>query len=282
MKKSTWITATAAAGCCAMILLGIGSVVAKDQMSEYDRRTADPRNKQYTVGDKKSGYVYMTAITRDMQDDDFANPAFLWVQTGEAFWNTKMGSKGKSCASCHKSAAESMKGVYARYPVYDPKSKKMIALQHKILSELKDKMGAKAIKWESDQMNGLVAYIGLQSRGMPQNVSAEGPAAKFYKEGEKFFNQRRGLLDMACKHCHVDNAGKMARSNLLSEARPNGFPTYRLKWQKIGSLHRRFSGCNKNIRAKPYKRGSPEYTNLELFLRARSNGLPIETPSVRN
>ena len=87
---------------------------------------------------------------------------------------------------------------------------------------------------------------------------------------------------MSCKQCHIDNAGKMARSNLLSNGMPNGFPTFRLKWQKIGSLHRRFAGCNKNIRAKPYKRGSPEYTNLELYLRHRAKGLPVETPSVRN
>jgi sulfur-oxidizing protein SoxA len=175
-----------------------------------------------------------------------------------------------------------MKGVGARYPIYDKGSKKMIALQHKINSERKKKMGAKPKKWESDYMLGMAALIKLQSRGMPVNVSIAGPAKKFYNKGKAFFNKRRGLLDMSCKNCHVDNSGNMIRSNLLSEAQPNGFPTYRLKWQKVGSIHRRFAGCNKNIRAKPYKRGSPEYTNLELYLMHRANGLRVESPSVRN
>ena len=74
----------------------------------------------------------------------------------------------------------------------------------------------------------------------------------------------------------------MIRANLLSQGQSNGFPTYRLKWQKIGSLHRRFRGCNKQVRATPYKAGSDEYVNLELYLANRGRGLPVETPAVRN
>ena len=87
---------------------------------------------------------------------------------------------------------------------------------------------------------------------------------------------------MACKHCHEDNAGNMIRANLLSQGQSNGFPTYRLKWQKLGSLHRRFRGCNKQVRAVPFKAGSDEYVNLELSLAHRGQGLPVESPSVRN
>ncbi|MGI9498509.1 MAG: sulfur oxidation c-type cytochrome SoxA, partial [Geminicoccaceae bacterium] len=48
-----------------------------------------------------------------------------------------------------------------------------------------------------------------------------------------------------------------------------------------GSLHRRFKGCNDQVRAEPFKRGSDEYVNLELYLAWRGQGLPIETPAVR-
>ena len=50
----------------------------------------------------------------------------------------------------------------------------------------------------------------------------------------------------------------MIRANLLSEGQSNGFPTYRLKWQGVGTLHRRFKGCNDQVRATPYERGSDE------------------------
>ena len=282
MKFNFWGKTSIAICCGAMVMVAYGAVAEMKKKSELERRTADPRNSKYTVGSKKSGYVYMTGVTRDMQDDDFSNPAFVWVDVGKSAWGKVEGKAGKSCASCHNDAAKSMRGVIAQYPVYDKKLKKMVALQAKINMERKQRMGAKPKKWESDYMLGMAAYIGLQSRGMSVNVSIAGPAKKFYDKGKAFYEQRRGLLDMSCKQCHIDNAGKMARSNLLSYGMPNGFPTFRLKWQKVGSLHRRFAGCNKNIRAKPYKRGSPEYTNLELYIRHRANGLPIETPSVRN
>jgi sulfur-oxidizing protein SoxA len=71
------------------------------------------------------------------------------------------------------------------------------------------------------------------------------------------------------------------RADTLSQGQSNGFPTYRLKWQKLGSLHRRFKGCNDQVRAEPYKRGSDEYVNLELYLAWRGQGLEIESPAVR-
>jgi sulfur-oxidizing protein SoxA len=253
-----------------------------EEMTEVEKRAADPRNKAYMVGDKASGYVYMTSQTRDMQDDDIANPAFTWVDLAEEKWSKVEGKAGKSCASCHQDVNKAMKGVANKYPQYDPESKKLIALQVKINRERTKRMGAKPWKWESDQMLGMAALVKLQSRGMPVNVKIDGPAKPFFEKGKEFYNQRRGLLDMACANCHVDNAGNMARSNVLSQGMINGFPVYRLKWQKPGSMHRRFIGCNKQVRATPYKRGSEEYTNLELFLMWRASGLNWETPAVRN
>ena len=74
----------------------------------------------------------------------------------------------------------------------------------------------------------------------------------------------------------------MIRADHLSQGQINGFPTYRFKWQKIGSIHRRFKGCIDNIRGTPPKRGSDEFVALEIYLASRGEGLSIETPSVRN
>ena len=68
----------------------------------------------------------------------------------------------------------------------------------------------------------------------------------------------------------------------MSQGQSNGFPTYRLKWQGVGTLHRRFKGCMDQVRAKPYKRGSDEFLALEVYLAYRGVGLPIEAPAVRN
>ncbi len=119
-------------------------------------------------------------------------------------------------------------------------------------------MGAKPWKWESNQMLGMAAYVGLQSRGMPVSVATDGKFKDFYEKGKKIYYTRVGQLDMSCAGCHEDNYGKMIRADHLSQGNINGFPTYRFKWQKMGSIHRRFKGCMNNIRANPYGVGSDE------------------------
>lgn len=274
MRRKTVLTA----GLGVVIALGLGVV---SYTGGEGTAQASGKEANYTYKDKRSGYLYSKPATREIQDDDFANPSFLWVDQGEQLWGQAEGKAGKSCKSCHNDATKSMKGVGATYPKYNDKVKKVVNLEQRINLCRANNMQAKPWKWESDQLLGMTAYVKLQSRGMPVNVSIDGPARPFYEKGKKFYFQRRGLLDMACATCHVDNAGNMVRADLLSEGYTNGFPTYRLKWQKLGSLHRRLRGCNRQVRARPYKAGSDEYTNLELFITHRSNGLKIETPSVR-
>ncbi|MDJ0608673.1 MAG: sulfur oxidation c-type cytochrome SoxA [Kiloniellales bacterium] len=236
----------------------------------------------YQVDDKRSGYTFAKAETRAIQDDEFDNPAFLWVDYGEELWNTADGEAGKACASCHEDAAESMAAVGATYPVFFEPWGKLINVEQRINQCRTENMKAKAFKWESREMLGMTAFVKNQSLGAPVSVKIDGSAAPFYEKGKAFYYERRGQLDMACKHCHEDNAGNMIRANILSQGQSNGFPTYRLKWQGLGSLHRRFRGCNKQVRAIPFGFGSDEYVNLELFLAHRGQGLPVETPSVRN
>ncbi|MBT8121372.1 MAG: sulfur oxidation c-type cytochrome SoxA, partial [Gammaproteobacteria bacterium] len=84
--------------------------------------------------------------------------------------------------------------------------------------------------------------------------------------------------------------GSKIRADILSPAlgHPTGFPVYRNKWagasakgDGMGTLHRRYGGCNKQVRAKPYKAQGPEYTALEYFHTYMSNGLEINGPGAR-
>lgn len=237
---------------------------------------------KYQVGDRRSGITYATPETRSMQEDDVENPAMTYVDDGIALWQKVDGKAGKACASCHEAAAKSMKGVGTTFPKYDPKLKKMKSLEQQINICRTERMQAEPYKHESGQMLAMTIFVRHQSKGMPMNVSIDGPAVPFFEKGKEFFNMRRGALDMSCTNCHEDNAGKRIRANLLSEGQSNGFPTYRFKWQKPGSIQRRFRGCNSNIRSQPYSYGSDEYVNLELYVAWRGRGLPVETPSVRN
>jgi sulfur-oxidizing protein SoxA len=228
-----------------------------------------------------SGWRYRSPETQALQMDDFENPGFPLVDRGQALWSTVDGSAGKSCASCHNDASESMKGVRAGMPKWHNEIGKVQSLEHHINYCRTERMGAKAWKWESDDMLGMTAYVGLQSRGMPTHVKTDGKNKDFYEKGKKLYYTRFGQLDMACAGCHEDNTGRMIRADHLSQGQINGFPLYRFKWSKMGSIHRRFKGCMDNIRAEPYKRGSDEFTALELYVASRGQGLRVETPAVR-
>ncbi|MBL4614948.1 MAG: sulfur oxidation c-type cytochrome SoxA [Magnetovibrio sp.] len=239
-----------------------------------------------------SGYKTASVETQAMQNDDFENPAMPWVDAAAELYDKADGEANVSCADCHGAPDDEtgglkhipMKGVGASYPAFDPETNKPINIEMRINQCRTKYQKAKAYKYESDEMLGMTGLVAMQSRGMERVSTADFPDDKlnaFWKKGEEFYYQRRGQLDLACSNCHEDNPGNMIRAERLSQGQSNGFPTYRLKWQKPGSLHRRFRGCNKNIRAQPYGYGSDEYMNLETYLAWRGRGLPIEAVSVR-
>lgn len=227
-----------------------------------------------------SGYNFRIPETRAVQDDDFENPAFLWIEQAEELWDEADGEAGKACADCHDDV-ESLKSVGTTYPVFHEPTGKLINLEQRINLCRTENMEAEPWKYESDEMLGMTALVRHQARDEPVNVTIDGEAAPFFEKGKEFYYERRGQLDLACAHCHEGYAGTKIRADTLSQGQSNGFPTYRLKWQKLGSLHRRFKGCNDQVRATPYERGSDEYVNLELYLAWRGQGLPVETPAVR-
>lgn len=257
------------------------SAASSDSSDVIAKYKANPKYADFINGDKISGYVFASPETQAMQDDEFENPGMLAVQDGETEWSKVEGTAGKSCASCHGDAAKSMKGVAVSYPKYEPKMGKLAALEHRINLCRTEYMKAPALKWDSKPLLGLDAYVEYQSRGMPINVKIDGPAAPFFAKGKEFYFTRRGQLDIACAQCHDQSAGKNLGVENVSQGQSNGYPTYRLKWQAFGSLHKRFAGCNQEVRAQPYPSGSDEYTNLELYVAWRGNGLKSEAPSVR-
>ena len=226
----------------------------------------------------RSGYDDASPETRAMQDDDSANPGFLWVREGEAQWSRPAGPDGKSCASCHGDATVSMLGVAARYPVVDPILARPLTLDRRIVQCRTERQHAEALQPESDAALGLSAYVGLQSRGMPVRVAAD---SRFVEAGRTIFNTRMGQLNLSCAQCHEESAGGKLAGTVIPQGHPNGHPEYRLEWQTIGSLNRRLRNCMIGVRAEPYPPDSLEMAELALFLAARAEGLKVETPAVR-
>jgi sulfur-oxidizing protein SoxA len=230
---------------------------------------------------RRSGFDFMSPATQAMQRDDMQNPGMLWVQDGETVWNMKIGVRDKSCASCHGDAAVSMRGVAARYPAYDAREGLPVTLARRIVICKQRNQWALAPPPESRELLSLESYVALQSRGLPI-APPDDPRLEPYRErGRQWFEQRMGQLNFACAQCHADNAGQRLGGSVIPQAHPTGYPIYRLEWQGMGSLERRLRNCMSGVRAEPFALGSPEMTELALYLAQRAAGMRIETPAVR-
>jgi sulfur-oxidizing protein SoxA len=273
MKKVT--------GGLGILALGAGAMLAAGA-AQADERKGLTTPDGHPLSKVISGYEFRIPETQALQDDDFQNPGMLWVDTGAELWDTAAGEANKSCADCHGDAADSMNEAGAHYPKWNEKAGKAVNLEQQINTCRTENQKAEAWKWESEPLLSMTSFVRHQSRGTPVAVQTDGPMTPVFEKGKELYYTRNGQLDMACANCHEDNNGNRIRSDMLSQGQSNGFPTYRLKWQKVGSLHRRFKGCMKQVRATPYKVGSDEFVALELYLAWRGVGLPVETPAVRN
>ena len=205
----------------------------------------------------------------------------IFLYKGLDILNKIEGSNSKSCASCHNDASE-FRELRTVMPRWNESANALWSLEDHVNHCRTKQMGADPLKWGGASMDSLIAVISLESRGMPINVKIDGDVAPMWELGKELFYTRVGQLDMACSNCHEDNYGIMIRADHLSQGQINGFPTYRLKNAKLNSIHGRFKGCMKNIRATPYKVGGNEFKALELYVASRGNGLSSESPSVRN
>ena len=206
----------------------------------------------------------------------------LYVERGEEVWNTVAGANGKSCASCHGDAAESMKDVGSGYPKWNAAAGKPYNLELQVNDCRKNNMKADAYKFDHADQKALVTYIKHQSIGTPMAIDlAEGDMQAWWDRGKQTYYKRTGQLNLSCASCHEQNNGKYIRADHLSQGNVNGFPTYRLKQSDMVSLHNRFKGCVRDTRAVIPTPLSDELVALEVYVTWRGTGLSVETPAVR-
>ena len=204
-------------------------------------------------------------------------PYEVELEKGKKFWNKN------NLGQCFRNGGV---GIAHTYPYWD-KKRKMVRTAELDINDCLKRLGKKPIKnLKKGKMAQVVAYFRYMSRGkrVKLNVDWSDPGALAeYKRGRTFFWAKRGQLNFSCANCHVDSAGKFIGGNILSAALGHGvgFPAYRSKWGGLGTIHRRYGGCNKQVRAKPLKPQSRAYRALELYEAYMNTGLPLSAPSQR-
>ena len=229
-----------------------------------------------------SGYAFLDEATRAMQDDEFENPGMVAVDRGAELFHEHREAEEYSCSSCHGNdgAGFDVKEI-ARYPVFNPSLGGLVTLQGRVNYCWEIHLDRFPLTPGDADLISLETFVRNRARGEPVNVQTDGDMAPLLARGEALYNTRFGQLDLACRHCHVQHQGQMLRGQRLSQGQANGFPEYRLGKGRITSFQQRLSECFASFRAEPFEPGSEEYDLLELYVTARGNGLPVETPAVR-
>ena len=206
-------------------------------------------------------------------------PYEINIENGEALFS-KPFKNGKTYADCFDNGGENIR---QNYPYFDEASSQVVTLEMAI-NECRTKNGEQPLGLGKGDIADISAYMAFTSRGSKFDVEIPNKNAEdWYEKGKHFFYAKRGQLNMACADCHVYYSGSYARAELLSPAlgQPTHFPVYRSKWGGLGTLHRRYEGCNKQVRAKPFKLQGEEYRALEYFHTYMSNGLEVNGPGAR-
>jgi L-cysteine S-thiosulfotransferase len=174
-----------------------------------------------------------------------------------------------------------MRGVAARYPVFDPASGRPMTLGSRIGQCITQRQLAPLPAHENARRLGLEALVALQSRGQALRPDPDARLSPMAERGGALYRMRIGQINLSCAQCHDERAGQRLAGVPIVQGHANGYPAYRLEWQALGSLQRRIRNCMTGVRAEPLAYGSEDMIALELHLARRSAGLPVETPSVR-
>ena len=205
-------------------------------------------------------------------------PAYeLGLERGKALWDKKF-ANGESFANCVKKGA--IKPAYT-YPRWDKASKSIRTAELDIMD------CARANKADPKVLTFLTADLGKDGKARvklaeltahfysmykgkrvkPDVDFSDKGALAAYEGGKKYWWTRRGQLNFACSHCHVEMAGKDLGGNQPLSAglgHTTAWPAQRYDWFRIDTIMMRYATCNKQVRAKPDKHYSNAYLGLQL------------------
>jgi thiosulfate dehydrogenase len=114
------------------------------------------------------------------------------------------------CFSCHldngrRANAIPLTGVYSRFPAYNSRDNRVISIQDRVNNCFSRSLAGRGIPIDGDQMNAIVMYLAVISRGVPvgadqagQGMSPIPDLAGDTLRGAAIFNSR-------CSRCHGDN-----------------------------------------------------------------------------
>lgn len=209
-----------------------------------------------------------------LEMEDFP-PYEFTIDDGESLFSEPF-ADGSGYADCFANDG-AVKHLYPKYV-----GGEVITLEVAV-NQCREAHDEEPLEYGSEEMNQLMTYMAYVSRDQVIDIEVTEASLPAYDRGKQMYYSRRGQLNFSCSHCHMQITGMLLRSETLSASlgHVTHWPTYRFKWEEVGSLHRRFAECNDQVGAESLPEQHPAYRDLEYFLTYMSNGLPINGPSSR-
>jgi len=203
------------------------------------------------------------------------------VEQGQERWEAVF-ANGRTLADCFP---QQLDEIRVSYPRLDEDLGEVVTLEMAI-NQCRTANEQPPLTYGGDEIIDITAYLAFQGRGkkLDVRVPVDDPRAlDAYESGKRFYYTKRGQLNLACADCHVTSVGQLVRADRLSASlgHTTHFPVYRSKLGGMLSLHKRFAGCVRDVRAKPFALQSTEFRNLEYFLSYMGNGLDVNGPGAR-
>jgi sulfur-oxidizing protein SoxA len=275
--------------CAAMLMLGLVPMLLQQAAvagPEEDRQAFveyfQSRFPDVPFAEFANGIYAIDADARSQwQDIEEFPPYEFAIEQGEASWHETL-PDGTTLADCFDRPTGDIRPAY---PQFDAGRGEVVTLALAI-NDCRKSHQLPALPYDSGELISITAYLAYAARGktVATQVRADEPGAlAAYEDGKRFYYSKRGQLNFSCSDCHVTSVGLHVRADRLSASlgHTTHFPVYRSKLGAMISLHQRFSGCVRDVRAKPFALQSEEFRNLEYFLSYMGNGLEFNGPGAR-
>ncbi len=201
------------------------------------------------------------------------------IDKGRSLWEMPF-RNGKTFAGCLTDAGRNVAG---NYPYYDSGGDQVVTFEMELNRCLRNN-GEAEFKYDDKATMGIItAYARTLSDGMRVDVRVGGAGALAkYERGKELYFTRIGQYNFACASCHMANAGKILRTEILSPAvgQTTHWPVFR-GGDNLNTLHMRYQRCMEQMHASPFPAGSEELNNLEYFHSYLSNGLSMRASVFR-
>jgi L-cysteine S-thiosulfotransferase len=226
------------------------------------------------------------------------NPAELFEAKGQELWSKKRGPKNASLAQCDLGkGAGVVKGAFVELPRYFADTQRVQDLESRLLTCMETLQGFNAAeiaktpfgKGEQANLEGLVAWISSESRGMKFNLPQDHAQEKtMFEVGKRIFFTRAGTHDFSCATCHGADNQRIRLQDLPNLTRQPGasigfgaWPAYRVSSGELWGMQRRLNDCYRQQRF-PYPGfGSDATIALGVYMGVNGKGGESIAPALK-